>query len=33
MCQIEAEFGIKIPERKWDKMKTLADVLDAIQKA
>ena len=32
MCRIEAEFNIKIPLRKWEKMLTFGDVLDAIQK-
>lgn len=32
MCKIESEFGIKIPHRKWEKMLTFGDVLDAIQK-
>lgn len=32
MCRIEAEFNIKIPHRKWEKMLTFGDVLDAIQK-
>jgi acyl carrier protein len=33
MCKIEAAFDIKIPERRWDKMKTLADMLNEIEKA
>ena len=33
MCKIEAAFDIKIPERCWDKMKTLADMLNEIEKA
>jgi acyl carrier protein len=33
MCQIEAEFNINIPQKKWDKMVTLADVIDAIMRA
>ena len=32
MCKIESEFGIKIPHRKWEKMLTFGDVLDAIEK-
>ena len=32
MCKIEAEFGISIPHRKWDKMVTFGDVIDAIEK-
>lgn len=33
MCQIESEFNINIPQKKWDKMVTLADVIDAIMRA
>ncbi len=33
MCKIEAEFQIKISERKWGKMKTLGDLLNEIEKA
>ena len=29
---IEAEFGVKIPNRLWKKLSTLGDVLDALQK-
>ena len=32
MCKIEAEFGIAIPKRRWEKMLTLGDVVDAIEK-
>ena len=32
MCKIEAEFGITIPKRRWEKMLTLGDVVDAIEK-
>ena len=32
MCKIESEFGIKIPHRKWEKMLTFGDVIDAIEK-
>jgi len=32
MCKIEAELGISIPHRKWEKMITFGDVLDAIEK-
>ena len=32
MCKIEAEFGISIPHRRWDKMVTFGDVVDAIEK-
>lgn len=33
ICKIEAEFGIKIPDRRWDKLKTLGEVLDEIEAA
>lgn len=33
MCKIEGEFNIKIPERKWSKMRTLSDLLTEIEKA
>ncbi len=32
MCKIEAEFGINIPHRKWDKMVTFGDVVNTIEK-
>ncbi len=32
MCKIENEFDIKIPHRRWEKMITLKDLLDAIEK-
>ncbi len=32
MCKIEAEFGISIPHRKWDKMVTFGNVVDTIEK-
>jgi len=32
MCKIESEFDISIPKRKWEKMLTLGDVVDAIEK-
>ena len=32
MCKIEAEFNIKIPHRKWDKLVTFGDVIDIIEK-
>ena len=32
MCKIEATFGIEIPKRRWEKMATLGDVVDAIEK-
>ena len=33
MCKIEAAFDVKIPERRWDKMKTLGDMLNEIERA
>lgn len=32
ICKIEADFGISIPHRRWEKMLTFGDVLDAIEK-
>jgi len=32
MCKIEAEFEIKVPHRKWEKLITFGDVVDAIYK-
>ncbi|MDY6391590.1 MAG: phosphopantetheine-binding protein [Bacilli bacterium] len=32
MCKIEAQFGISIPKRTWDKMLTLGDVVNAVEK-
>ena len=32
MCKIEATFDVSIPKRKWEKMLTLGDVVDAIEK-
>lgn len=31
MCKIEAEFNIRIPGKKWQKMSTLGDVVDAVE--
>lgn len=33
MCKVENEFGIDIPSKKWDKMQTLGDATDAVEKA
>ena len=30
IVKIEGEFGVKVPERKWSKLKTVGDVADAI---
>ena len=32
ICKLEALFGVKIPERQWQKLQTLGDVADAIEK-
>lgn len=32
LCKLEALFDIRIPERQWQKLSTLGDVADAIQK-
>ena len=32
ICKLEAIFGVKIPERQWQKLQTLGDVADAIEK-
>ena len=32
ICKLEAEFGVKIPNKLWKKRSTLGDVLDALQK-
>ena len=32
ICRIEAEFGINIPNRQWQKLYTLGDVVSAIEK-
>lgn len=32
MCKIEAAFGIEIPKRRWEKMSTLKDMIDAVEK-
>lgn len=32
ICKLEAEFGIKIPERQWNKIATLGELVDAFEK-
>ena len=32
VCRLEALFGVKIPERQWNKLSTLGDVVDAFDK-
>ena len=31
-CRLEATFGVKIPDRQWQKLYTLGDVVSAIEK-
>ena len=33
MCKIESTFGIEIPKRRWEKMSTLKDIIDEVEKA
>ena len=30
ICKLEALFDVRIPERQWQKLRTLGDVADAI---
>ena len=32
ICKLEALFDVKIPERQWNKLSTLGDVVDAVWK-
>lgn len=32
ICKLEAAFGVKIPDRQWNKLSTLGDVVDIIIK-
>ena len=32
ICKLEALFDVRIPERQWQKLQTLGDVVDAICK-
>ena len=32
ICKLEALFNVRIPERQWQKLSTLGDVVDAIDK-
>ena len=32
VCRLEALFGVKIPERQWNKLSTLGEVVDAFDK-
>lgn len=32
MVKIESEFHISVPQKKWDRMKTVKDVVDSIMR-
>lgn len=32
ICRLEAAFDVRIPNRQWQKLQTLGDVVDAIEK-
>ena len=32
ICRLEATFNVKIPDRQWQKLYTLGDVVTAIEK-
>ena len=32
ICRLEATFNVKIPDRQWQKLYTLGDVVNAIEK-
>ncbi len=32
ICRLEAAFDVRIPTRQWQKLSTLKDVVDAIEK-
>jgi acyl carrier protein len=32
ICRLEATFGVKIPDRQWQKLYTLGDVVSTIEK-
>ena len=32
ICKLDALFNVRIPERQWQKLQTLGDVVDAIWK-
>lgn len=31
ICRLEANFDVRIPNRQWQKLQTLKDVVDAIE--
>ena len=32
ICKLEAELDVRIPNRQWNKLSTLGEVIDAIEK-
>ena len=32
ICRLEATFGVKIPDRRWQRLYTLGDVVSEIEK-
>ncbi len=32
ICKLEAEFDVRIPNRQWNRLSTLGEVIDAIEK-
>lgn len=32
ICRLEARFGVKVPDRQWQKLATLGDVVTAFEK-
>ena len=32
ICRLEARFNVRIPDRQWQRLSTLGDVVDAIEK-
>ena len=32
ICRLEAQFGVRIPDRQWQRLRTLGDVVSAIEK-
>lgn len=32
ICRLEAAFDVRIPNRQWQRLQTLGDVVDAIEK-
>ena len=31
ICRLEAKFDVRIPNRQWQRLRTLGDVVDAIE--